>query len=115
MYSQDKLTEDQIIELREKVESNRLAAAITSIIIGGMCLTIGIVGIYFHVAMTIFGFVSFVISLIIGRVLWNEVRGLDWVLPQREKKEKDSLDLDLEDLDWETLRARKTKKSAGND
>jgi hypothetical protein len=130
MSSQDELTEDQIIELREKIKSSQLSALIIMIVVGGMCLIVGIAGIYLHVAMTIFGFVSFVISLIIGRVLWNEARDLDWVLPQREKKEKkekDSVDLYLDSLDSEseastlklglgTLPKRpESKNGAGND
>lgn len=104
MSSDDELTDDQITKLREKADSGYLNAIIVMIIVSGICLTIGIAGIYIHIFMTIFGFVSFVISLIIGRILWNDARNLDWALPQRERKEKeekDSVDLYLETLDSE--------------
>ncbi len=98
MENQNELTEDQIIELRGKVESYRLASIITAIIIGGLCLIVGIMGIVINmIGATIVGFVGLVLSLIVSRVLWNEVRDLDWVLPKQEKEEnyaKDREELD---------------------
>ncbi len=103
MENQSELTEDQIIELSGKVESYRLASIITAIIIGGLCLIVGIMGIVINMlGATIVGFVGLVVSLIVSRVLWNEVRGLDWVLPKQETKTKEGksrLARDLEDLD----------------
>ena len=115
MENQNELTEDQIIELRGKVESYRLASIITAIIIGGLCLIVGIMGIVINmIGATIVGFVGLVISLIVSRVLWNEVRGLDWVLPRQEIKTKEGksrLARDLEDLDLVIAEERKAKKA----
>ena len=95
MENQNELTEDQIIELREKVEGYRLASIITAIIIGGLCLTVGIMGIVINMlGATIVGFVGLTVSLIVSRVLWNEVRGLDWVLPKQEIKAKEGKTMD---------------------
>ena len=112
MENQNELTDDQIIELRGKVESYRLASIITAIIIGGLCLIVGIMGIVINmIGATIVGFVGLVISLIVSRVLWNEVRGLDWVLPKQEiKKGKSRLARDLEDLDLVVAEEKKAKK-----
>jgi hypothetical protein len=114
MESQNELTEDQIIELRGKVESYRLASIITAIIIGGLCLTVGIMGIVINMlGATIVGFVGLTVSLIVSRVLWNEVRGLDWVLPKQEiraKEGKSRLARDLEDLDLVLDEEKKAKK-----
>ena len=114
MESQNELSEDQIIELRGKVESYRLASIITAIIIGGLCLIIGIMGIVINMlGATIVGFIGLVISLIVSRVLWNEVRGLDWVLPKQETKAKEGksrLARDLEDLDLVLDDEKKAKK-----
>ena len=122
MESQNELSEDQIIELRGKVESYRLASIITAIIIGGLCLIIGIMGIVINMlGATIVGFVGLAVSLIVSRVLWNEVRGLDWVLPKQETKAKEGksrLARDLEDLDLvldEEKKAEKKKKKDGLD
>ena len=122
MESQNELSEDQIIELRGKVESYRLASIITAIIIGGLCLIVGIMGIVINMlGATIVGFIGLVISLIVSRVLWNEVRGLDWVLPKQETKAKEGksrLARDLEDLDLvldEEKKAEKKKKKDGLD
>jgi hypothetical protein len=46
-------------------------------------------------------------------VLWNEVRGLDWVLPKQEiraKEGKSRLARDLEDLDLVLDEEKKAKK-----
>ena len=112
MENQSELTEDQIIELRGKVESYRLASIITAIIIGGLCLIVGIMGIVINMlGATIVGFVGLAISLIVSRMLWNEVRGLDWVLPKQEiKKGKSRLARDLEDLDLVLDKEKKAKK-----
>lgn len=114
MESQNELTEDQIIELRGKVESYRLASIITAIIIGGLCLTVGIMGIVINMlGATIVGFVGLTVSLIVSRVLWNEVRGLDWVLPKQEigtREGKSRLARDLEDLDLVLDEEKKAKK-----
>ena len=114
MENQNELTEDQIIELSGKVESYRLASIITAIIIGGLCLIVGIMGIVINMlGATIVGFVGLVISLIVSRVLWNEVRGLDWVLPKQEIKAKEGksrLARDLEDLDLVLDEEKKAKK-----
>ena len=114
MENQNELTDDQIIELRGKVESYRLASIITAIIIGGLCLMVGIMGIVINmIGATIVGFVGLVISLIVSRVLWNEVRGLDWVLPKQEIKTKEGeskLARDLEDLDLVLDDEKKAKK-----
>ena len=122
MENQNELTEDQIIELRGKVESYRLASIITAIIIGGLCLIVGIMGIVINMlGATIVGFVGLAVSLIVSRVLWNEVRGLDWVLPKQEIKTKEGksrLARDLEDLDLvldEEKKAEKKKKKDGLD
>ena len=114
MENQNELTEDQIIELRGKVESYRLASIITAIIIGGLCLIVGIMGIVINMlGATIVGFVGLTISLIVSRVLWNETKGLDWVLPMQEiksKKGKSRLARDLEDLDLVLADEKKAKK-----
>ena len=114
MKNQNDLTEDQIIELRGKVESYRLASIITAIIIGGLCLIVGIMGIVIDMlGATIVGFVGLAISLIVSRVLWNEVRGLAWVLPKQETKAtegKSRLARDLEDLDLVLAEEKKAKK-----
>jgi len=114
MESQNELTEDQIIELRGKVESYRLASIITAIIIGGLCLTVGIMGIVINMlGATIVGFVGLTVSLIVSRVLWNEVRGLDWVLTKQEigtREGKSRLARDLEDLDLVLDEEKKAKK-----
>jgi hypothetical protein len=114
MENQNELTEDQIIELREKVESYRLASIITAIIIGGLCLIVGIMGIVINMlGATIVGFVGLTVSLIVSRVLWNEVRGLDWVLPRQEIKAKEGksrLARDLEDLDLVLAEEKKAEK-----
>ncbi len=114
MENQTELTEDQIIELSGKVESYRLASIITAIIIGGLCLIVGIMGIMINMlGATIVGFVGLVVSLIVSRVLWNEVRGLDWVLPKQETKTKEGksrLARDLEDLDFVVAEEKKAKK-----
>ena len=114
MENQNELTEDQIIELSGKVESYRLASIITAIIIGGLCLIVGIMGIVINMlGATIVGFIGLVISLIVSRVLWNEVRGLDWVLPKQETKAKEGksrLARDLEDLDLVLDEEKKAKK-----
>jgi hypothetical protein len=114
MENQNELTEDQIIELRGKVESYRLASIITAIIIGGLCLIVGIMGIAINMlGATIVGFVGLAVSLIVSRVLWNEVKGLDWVLPKQEIKAKEGksrLARDLEDLDLVLADEKKTKK-----
>jgi hypothetical protein len=114
MENQNELTEDQIIELSGKVESYRLASIITAIIIGGLCLIVGIMGIVINMlGATIVGFVGLVISLIVSRVLWNEVRGLEWVLPKQEIKAKEGksrLARDLEDLDLVLDKEKKAKK-----
>ena len=114
MENQNELTEDQIIELSGKVESYRLASIITAIIIGGLCLIVGIMGIVINMlGATIVGFVGLVISLIVSRVLWNEVRGLEWVLPKQEIKAKEGksrLARDLEDLDFVLDKEKKAKK-----
>ncbi len=114
MENQSELTEDQIIELRGKVESYRLASIITAIIIGGLCLIVGIMGIMINMlGATIVGFVGLAVSLIVSRVLWNEVRGLDWVLPKQEIKTKEGksrLARDLEDLDLVVAEEKKAKK-----
>ncbi len=114
MENQNELTEDQIIELRGKVESYRLASIITAIIIGGLCLIVGIMGIVINMlGATIVGFVGLTVSLIVSRVLWNEVRGLDWVLPKQEIKAKEGksrLARDLEDLDLVLDEEKKAKK-----
>ena len=100
MEIQNGLTEDQIIELRGKVESYRLASIITAVIIGGLCLIVGIMGIVINmIGAIIIGFIGLVISLIVSRVLWNEVRGLDWVLPEQEKEENHAKDRDELDRD----------------
>jgi hypothetical protein len=117
MENQSELTEDQIIELRGKVESYRLASIITAIIIGGLCLIVGIMGIVINMlGATIVGFVGLAISLIVSRVLWNEVRGLDWVLPRQEIKTKEGksrLARDLEDLDLVLDEEKKATKEEG--
>ena len=114
MESQNELSEDQIIELRGKVESYRLASIIAAIIIGGLCLIVGIMGIVINMlGATIVGFIGLVISLIVSRVLWNEVRGLDWVLPKQETKAKEGksrLARDLEDLDLVLDEEKKAEK-----
>jgi len=114
MENQNELTEGQIIELRGKVENYRLASIITAIIIGGLCLVVGIMGIVINMlGATIVGFVGLTISLIVSRVLWNEVRGLDWVLPKQETKAKEGksrLARDLEDLDLVLDKEKKAKK-----
>jgi hypothetical protein len=114
MENQNELTEDQIIELRGKVESYRLASIITAIIIGGLCLIVGIMGIVINMlGATIVGFVGLAVSLIVSRVLWNEVKGLDWVLPKQEIKAKEGksrLARDLEDLDLVLDEEKKAKK-----
>jgi len=114
MENQNELTEDQIIELRGKVESYRLASIITAIIIGGLCLIVGIMGIVINMlGATIVGFVGLTVSLIVSRVLWNEVRGLDWVLPKQDIKAKEGksrLARDLEDLDLVLDEEKKAKK-----
>ena len=114
MENQNELTEDQIIELRGKVESYRLASIITAIIIGGLCLIVGIMGIAINMlGATIVGFVGLAVSLIVSRVLWNEVKGLDWVLPKQEIKAKEGksrLARDLEDLDLVLADEKKAKK-----
>ena len=114
MENQNELTEDQIIELRGKVESYRLASIITAIIIGGLCLTVGIMGIAINMlGATIVGFVGLTVSLIVSRVLWNEVKGLDWVLPKQEIKAKEGksrLARDLEDLDIVLADEKKAKE-----
>jgi hypothetical protein len=121
MENQNELTEDQIIELRGKVESYRLASIITAIIIGGLCLVVGIMGIVINMlGATIVGFVGLVISMIVSRVLWNEVRGLDWVLPKQENHVKDSDELDqnrilFEQEQEEKEREKKKKKKDGMD
>ena len=122
MESKNELSEDEIIELRGKVESYRLASIITAIIIGGLCLIVGIMGIVINMlGATIVGFVGLAVSLIVSRVLWNEVRGLDWVLPKQETKAKEGksrLARDLEDLDLvldEEKKAEKKKKKDGLD
>ena len=114
MENQNELTEDQIIELRGKVESYRLASIITAIIIGGLCLIVGIMGIVINMlGATIVGFIGLIISLIVSRVLWNEVKGLDCVLPKQETKAKEGksrLARDLEDLDFVVAEEKKAKK-----
>ena len=114
MENQSELTEDQIIELSGKVESYRLASIITAIIIGGLCLIVGIMGIVINMlGATIVGFVGLAVSLIVSRVLWNEVRGLDWVLPKQETKAKEGksrLARDLEDLDLVLDEEKKAEK-----
>jgi len=114
MENQNELSEDQIIEIRGKVESYRLASIITAIIIGGLCLTIGIMGIGINMlGATIVGFIGLIISLIVSRVLWNEVRGLDWALPKQETKAKEGksrLARDLEDLDLVLDEEKKAEK-----
>ena len=114
MENQSELTEDQIIELSGKVESYRLASIITAIIIGGLCLIVGIMGIVINMlGATIVGFVGLAMSLIVSRVLWNEVRGLDWVLPKQETKAKEGksrLARDLEDLDLVLDEEKKAEK-----
>jgi len=114
MENQNELSEDQIIEIRGKVESYRLASIITAIIIGGLCLTIGIMGIVINMlGATIVGFIGLIISLIVSRVLWNEVRGLDWALPKQETKAKEGksrLARDLEDLDLVLDEEKKAEK-----
>ena len=114
MENQNELSKDQIIELRGKVESYRLASIITAIIIGGLCLIVGIMGIVINMlGATIVGFIGLVISLIVSRVLWNEVRGLDWVLPKQETKAKEGksrLARDLEDLDLVLDEEKKAEK-----
>ncbi len=117
MENQSELTEDQIIELRGKVESYRLASIITAIIIGGLCLIVGIMGIVINMlGATIVGFVGLAISLIVSRVLWNEVKGLDWVLPKQDIKAKEGksrLARDLEDLDLVLDEEKKATKEEG--
>lgn len=114
MENQNELTEEQIIELRGKVESYRLASIITAIITGGMCLIVGIMGIVINLlGATIVGFVGLTVSVIVSRVLWNEVRGLDWVLPKQDTKVKEGksrLARDLEDLDLVLAEEKKAKK-----
>jgi len=114
MENQSELTEDQIIELSGKVESYRLASIITATIIGGLCLIVGIMGIVINMlGATIVGFVGLAVSLIVSRVLWNEVRGLDWVLPKQETKAKEGksrLARDLEDLDLVLDEEKKAEK-----
>jgi hypothetical protein len=116
MENQNELTEDQIIELSGKVESYRLASIITAIIIGGLCLIVGIMGIVINMlGATIVGFVGLTVSFIVSRVLWNEVRGLDWVLPKRDMKAKEGksrLARDLEDLDLLLAEEKKAKKDS---
>ncbi|HEY87110.1 MAG TPA: hypothetical protein G4O06_03655 [Dehalococcoidia bacterium] len=117
MENQNELTEDQIIELVGKVESYRLASIITAIIIGGLCLIVGIMGIAINMlGATIVGFVGLAVSLIVSRVLWNEVKGLDWVLPKQDIKAKEGksrLARDLEDLDLVLADEKKAKKDEG--
>ena len=114
MENQNELTEDQIIELREKVESYRLASIITAIIIGGLCLIVGIMGIVINMlGATIVGFIGLVISLIVSRVLWNEVRGLDWVLPKQEKEENYAKDRD--ELDRDRILSEQEKEEKGKE
>ena len=117
MENQNELTEDQIIELVGKVESYRLASIITAIIIGGLCLIVGIMGIAINMlGATIVGFVGLAVSLIVSRVLWNEVKGLDWVLPNQNIKAKEGksrLARDLEDLDLVLADEKKAKKDEG--
>jgi hypothetical protein len=115
MENQSELTQDQIIELRGKVESYRLASTITAIIIGGLCLIVGIMGIVINMlGATIVGFIGFALSLIVSRVLWNEVRNLDWVMPNQDIEAKDResrLARDLEDLDLILAEEKKSKKA----
>jgi uncharacterized membrane protein YgaE (UPF0421/DUF939 family) len=121
MENQNELTEDQIIELRGKVESYRLASIITAIIIGGLCLIVGIMGIVINmIGATIVGFVGLVISLIVSRVLWNEVRDLDWVLPKQEKeenyaKDREELDRVLSEQEQEEKEKEEKKKKKKKD
>jgi predicted lipid-binding transport protein (Tim44 family) len=119
MENQNELTKNQIIELREKVESYRLASIITAIIIGGLCLIVGIMGIVINmIGAIIAGFIGLVISLIISRVLWNEVRDLDWVLPKQEKEEnyeKDRDELDRDQILSEQEKEEKEKEKKKKD